>query len=95
MDKNAPPKSVLKYNENKYLDEALEYIEGTYRKHYSSNKQGVQTFDLILATGHAPSFCIGNILKYASRLGKKDGWNKDDIKKMIHYALLLSFSIDE
>ena len=31
---------------------------------------------------------IGNILKYAQRYGKKNGYNRKDLFKVIHYALM-------
>jgi hypothetical protein len=31
---------------------------------------------------------MGNILKYAQRYGKKEGRNKDDLLKVIHYAII-------
>ena len=37
----------------------------------------------------AAGFCQANILKYGSRYGDKDGRNKRDLLKVIHYAMLL------
>jgi alkylhydroperoxidase family enzyme len=37
----------------------------------------------------ASSFCQANILKYGSRYGSKDGKEKKDLMKVIHYAMLL------
>ena len=37
----------------------------------------------------ASDFCQANILKYGSRYGSKDGKNKKDLMKVIHYAMLL------
>jgi hypothetical protein len=31
---------------------------------------------------------MGNILKYAQRYGKKDGKNRKDLMKVIHYAII-------
>jgi len=31
---------------------------------------------------------MGNILKYAMRYGKKNGKNRDDLYKIIHYAII-------
>ena len=77
---------TLKYNEKEILEEVSDYISGTYRGHYSSNK--VQTLDLIDACGDAEAFCRSNILKYASRYDRK-GTSRKDIIKIIHYAVLL------
>ena len=38
--------------------------------------------------GHGTGFCMGNILKYAQRYGKKEGRNKNDLMKVIHYAII-------
>lgn len=81
------PNSPCKYNEEKILKEVEEYILGTYRAHYTSDN-GIQTLDLIESCGDAAAFCRSNILKYASRYDKK-GSAKMDVKKIIHYAVLL------
>lgn len=80
-------RSVYKYNEDKILQEVKDYISDTYRAHYNS-ANGTQTLDLIESCGDAAAFCRSNILKYASRYDKK-GSAKMDIKKIIHYAVLL------
>ena len=80
-------KSVYKYNEDKILQEVKDYVSDTYRAHYNSDN-GTQTLDLIESVGDAAAFCRSNILKYASRYDKK-GSARMDIKKIIHYAVLL------
>ena len=80
-------RTVFKYNEDKILEEVKEYISGTYRAHYNASN-GIQTLDLIESCGDGAAFCRGNILKYASRYNKK-GSATMDIKKIIHYAVLL------
>ena len=80
-------KSVYKYNEDKILQEVKDYVSDTYRAHYNS-ANGTQTLDLIESVGDAAAFCRSNILKYASRYDKK-GSARMDIKKIIHYAVLL------
>ena len=77
----------MKYNEQEILDEISDYISNTYSAHYSQS-DGVQTLDLIDAIGDAEAFCRSNILKYASRYDKK-GTAKNDIFKVVHYAVLL------
>ena len=39
--------------------------------------------------GHVKEACHSNIIKYAMRYGKKDGYNKKDLMKIIHYTILL------
>ena len=76
----------MKFDESKYISEVRDYILDTYKEHYSKGK--VQTFELIVSAGQADGFTMGNIMKYASRYGKKDGYNRSDLMKIIHYALL-------
>ena len=33
-------------------------------------------------------FSIGNILKYAQRYGKKNGYDKNDLMKVLHYGII-------
>jgi hypothetical protein len=78
---------AYKYEEDKLLKEVSTYIDNTYSGHYVG-EDNVQSLDLILSTGHATGFTIGNILKYAARYGKKRGYNRDDLLKVIHYAIV-------
>ena len=79
---------MMKYDEDKILQEMKDYIISTYTQHYSAGNDQVQTLDLIEACGDAESFCRSNILKYASRYDKK-GTARRDIMKILHYAVLL------
>ena len=81
-----------KFNEPDLLDEIRQYIESTYDQHYARNK--LQTFEAIVDCGHGEGFTIGNILKYASRYGAKDGYNRKDLLKVIHYAILALYVHD-
>lgn len=76
----------FRYNEDKYLKELYKYIENTYGEHYSKNK--FQATEFIIDSGHGDGFCIGNILKYAQRYGKKAGYNRADLLKVLHYAII-------
>jgi len=76
-----------KYNEAALLEELKAYIDKTYGEHYSQNK--FQATEFIIDGGHGVGFTVGNVLKYAQRYGKKDGRNRKDILKIIHYALIL------
>ena len=40
-------------------------------------------------------FCQANAIKYLCRYGKKDGKNRKDLLKAIHYVVLLMSSEDE
>ena len=70
-----------------YIKEFQEYIDSTYSAHYS--KDNFQATEFIIDAGHGEGFCIGNIIKYAQRYGKKNGKNDEDLLKIIHYAIIL------
>ena len=77
-----------KYNEDKILQELIDYVDATYDEHYSKNKY--QATEFIIDGGHGVGFTIGNILKYAQRYGRKgspEDWRKD-LLKVIHYAIM-------
>ena len=81
-----------KYHEEEILKDIEEYVSGTYKGHYTGNSheyRKVQTLDLMASKDLASGFCQANILKYGSRYGNKDGRNKKDLMKVIHYAMLL------
>ena len=82
----------FKYHEKEILKDIEEYVSGTYKGHYTGNSheyRNVQTLDLMASKDLAAAFCQANILKYGSRYGNKDGKNKKDLMKVIHYAMLL------
>jgi len=76
-----------RYNEDKTLWELKSYIDSTYEQHYSRDK--FQATEFIIDGGHGEGFCIGNVLKYAQRYGKKDGRNRKDLLKILHYAIIM------
>ena len=76
-----------KYNEDNILKELQEYIDKTYDQHYSH--KNFQATEFVIDSGHGEGFCIGNIMKYAQRYGNKNGYNKEDLMKVIHYALIM------
>ena len=75
-----------KYNEGEILQQVQNYIDDTYSEHYSTNKY--QATEFIIDGGHGEGFCIGNVMKYAQRYGKKGGRNRDDLMKIAHYAIM-------
>ena len=81
-----------KYNEGALIQELQSYIDETYGQHYSQNKY--QATEFIIDGGHGMGFCIGNILKYAQRYGKKDGTNRKDLLKVLHYAIIALYVHD-
>jgi len=75
-----------KFNEYENLIALKDYVDSTYDQHYSKSK--FQATEFIVDSGHGEGFCIGNILKYSQRYGKKEGKNRNDLLKVLHYALI-------
>tara|TARA_B100001113_G_scaffold352940_1_gene355727 strand:- start:24700 stop:25005 length:306 start_codon:yes stop_codon:yes gene_type:complete len=75
-----------KFNEGALIQELQTYIDKTYDGHYSKNN--FQSTEFIIDCGHGLGFALGNVLKYAQRYGKKDGFNRNDIMKILHYAII-------
>ena len=76
-----------KFNEKNIVDQIQRYIDGTYERHYAHGKY--QATDMIIDSGHGEGFCMGNIMKYAMRCGKKEGTDtEEDLIKIIHYAII-------
>ena len=76
-----------KFNEENTIKQIKRYVDSTYERHYSNGKY--QATDMIIDAGHGDGFCMGNIMKYAMRCGKKDGVNAEmDLLKIIHYAII-------
>ena len=83
---------MYKFKEDKILKDVKDYIDGTYGEHYSTNNY--QATEFIIDGGHGEGFCIGNIMKYAQRYGKKNGYNRKDLMKIIHYAIIAMYNHD-
>ena len=75
-----------KFNEYENLKQLKDYVDSTYDQHYSKTKY--QSTDFILDCGHGEGFCLGNVLKYVQRYGRKEGKNRADLLKVLHYALI-------
>jgi hypothetical protein len=84
-----------KYNEEALIGELKQYVDKTYGQHYSQNN--FQATEFIIDGGHGTGFCIGNVLKYAQRYGRK-GTPEDarkDLMKVLHYALIQLYVHDQ
>ena len=81
-----------KYNEDNILEELQEYIDKTYTEHYSH--KNFQATEFVIDSGHGEGFCIGNILKYAQRYGKKNGKDRNDLLKVVHYGMIALYIND-
>lgn len=84
---------MYRFCEDHYVEEIQKYIDTTYEQHYAQDKY--QATDVILDAGYGEGFCIGNILKYCKRYGKKEGRNRKDLLKVIHYAIIMLHIHDE
>ena len=79
------------FDEGKYLSEIWDAIDKTYTSHYAQNK--IQSTEFISDAGHGEGFCIGNIINYAQRYGKKGGFNRNDLTKVVHYVIIMLYPV--
>jgi hypothetical protein len=90
---NVRPSTIdYKFSEDDAIEELKTYIDSTYDGHYSKNK--FQSMEFIVDCSHGDGFCMGNIIKYAQRYGKKDGKNRKDLLKIMHYAIIALSVLD-
>ena len=84
-----------KYNEEVLVNELKQYIDKTYGEHYSKDK--FQATEFIIDGGHGTGFCMGNVMKYAQRYGKKGSKTdaRKDLLKVLHYALIQLYVHDQ
>ena len=54
-----------------------------------------QSTQFIEDCGHGEGFCLGNILKYAQRYGRKNGKSRADLMKILHYGIIMLHIHDE
>ena len=94
MKKRKEPKGEYKFNEKEYVEELLRVIDSTYTGHYS--RDHFQATEFIIDGGHGTGFCIGNIMKYAQRYGKKGSRDdaRKDLLKVLHYGIIQLFVHD-
>jgi len=84
-----------KFNEDKLIEELKEYINSTYDQHYATDKY--QATDIIIDSGHGTGFCLGNVIKYAKRYGRKGTFeeSRKDLMKILHYAIIQLYVHDQ
>lgn len=77
-----------KFNEHNLISELKTYVDKTYDQHYATDKY--QATDIIIDSGHGTGFCLGNVIKYAKRYGRKGDSveARKDLMKIMHYALI-------
>lgn len=82
----------MKYHEDEFLTEALDYIKKTYTQHYvSGSDKDLQLIDLWAARNSALETSLNTAMKYILRYGKKNGYNKLDLLKAIHYITFVAY----
>jgi hypothetical protein len=84
--------SDYKYNEKKFMKDAMNHIDSTYNNHYSG---GVQVVEYIMSNAETLDYLKGNAIKYIHRYGKKNGNNNEDLYKAIHYLAMMAKYADE
>lgn len=84
-----------KFRERELLNEVQAYVDSTYDQHYATDKY--QATDIIIDSGHGTGFCLGNVVKYAKRYGRKGSPEdaRKDLMKVLHYALIQLYVHDE
>lgn len=83
-----------KYNEDVNIDLIKNYIDNTYDQHYVGNKE-IQTVDFWESLGSLSTTSRDTAIKYLARYGKKNGYNKKDLLKAIHYIILMMYAHDK
>jgi len=85
-----------KYSEDIIFEELKNYIDSTYDQHYATEDKKTQILDYLSSLDIAEDFCRANVIKYVARFGKKEGKNRKDLLKALHYTvLLLHFSFEK
>ena len=77
-----------KYAEDKILADLKKHLDGTYSEHYMTEDQSIECFDAWIALGDSTPTFRNTALKYLWRYGKKNGNNKKDLLKAMHYICM-------
>lgn len=77
-----------KYAEDRIISDFKSYIDSTYGEHYMTEDQSLECFDAWIALGDSTPTFRNTALKYLWRYGKKNGSNKKDLLKTLHYVLM-------
>ena len=78
-----------KYSEDEILSDVREYLASTYGEHYKTDTKDIECFDAWIALGDSTPTFRNTALKYLWRYGNKDGNNKKDLLKALHYIMLM------
>ena len=81
-----------RYNEAKNLKELTDYVDQTYGQHYVA--KDIQVIDIWQSMDSLDTTARDTAIKYLCRYGKKDGNNKKDLLKAMHYIILMMYAED-
>lgn len=87
-------KITYRRNEDAALRECIEYIGQTYNQHYVG-KTNIQTIDIWETLDTLETTSRDTAIKYLMRYGKKNGKNKKDLLKAIHYITLMLYCLEK
>lgn len=79
---------IYKYNEDKIVKDLKEYLDKTYNEHYVTEDNSIECFDAWIALGDSTPTFRNTAIKYLWRYGKKNGNNKADLMKALHYIVM-------
>lgn len=84
-----------RFNEPALIEELRQYVDSTYSQHYAAGAAGfeppiepIQTNEFIMSQCTTTEPLKHSVMKYAARYGKKEGYNRKDLMKILHYTLL-------
>ena len=80
--------NFYKYAEGQIISDFQDYIDKTYGEHYKTDDQSIECFDAWIALGNSTDTFRNTALKYLWRYGKKNGNNKADLMKALHYTMM-------
>jgi len=88
MKKTHEPWEIdYKYSENLIMEDLQQHLDSTYSQHYIAD-DNIQCFDAWIAMGDSTPTFRNTAMKYLWRYGKKNGNNKADLMKALHYIIL-------
>ena len=89
--RNLDQRISYKYAEDRIISDFHDYIDNTYGQHYQT-ENNIQCFDVWIALDGATPTFRNTALKYLWRYGKKNGNNKDDLLKVLHYTIMCLYN---
>ena len=84
---------TYKYNEDSYIEVIQNYVDSTYGEHYVA--KDIQVIDIWESMGSLDTTARDTAIKYLCRYGKKQGKNRTDLLKAMHYIILMMYAEDK